>query len=193
MTVKRCDNASVGVIITGPQGLLMFDRNTFPVGVAPVAGHVFDDHAGYTEAACAEVTEELGLTVASLELVTGGWRPNRCRRAAGPRGIGHQWQVFNATVTGTLAPSARETRNARWIAGEELQSLSAWTSYYARSVAGVVPKPYQVSAQEFAARPGIEPVWVQWLTDAGAIRCSAADLAVIDDLAASLTPEVGAA
>jgi 8-oxo-dGTP pyrophosphatase MutT (NUDIX family) len=70
--MKVCDNTSVGVIITNESGeYLMFDRNTFPPGTAPAAGHI-DDHGSAEDAARAEVHEELGLHVVSLEWVAGG-------------------------------------------------------------------------------------------------------------------------
>ncbi|MFC4906613.1 NUDIX domain-containing protein [Actinomadura gamaensis] len=171
----RCDNASVGVIITGPAGFLMFDRATFPAGTAPVAGHVFDAHDGYTDAAAAEVEEELGLSVTSLELVTGGWRANRCRRTPGPRGIGHHWQVFVAEVAGTLSPSPRETRNARWLHINQVQDLATRTADYA---AGRLP------ATEYRCAGGMEPVWLRWFCDLGGIRVRPDDLTAVDALAA---------
>ncbi|WP_055477556.1 NUDIX domain-containing protein [Sphaerimonospora mesophila] len=175
---KTCDNASVGVLVADENGRwLMFERATFPPGVAPAAGHVFDDHAGYESAARAEVAEELGLTVTSLELLpVGGWRPNRCRRQPGPRGVGHQWQIYRASVAGRLAPSARETRNVRWLTPAELQQLADVTVAYANG---------HITAREFEDRPGIEPVWVQWLSDYGLIAVTPEDLAAIDQAAAN--------
>ncbi|MFJ9871001.1 hypothetical protein [Streptomyces sp. NPDC101165] len=42
-----CDHTSVGVLISSPSGLLVFDRVTPPAGLAPVAGHVdqLQEHA----------------------------------------------------------------------------------------------------------------------------------------------------
>lgn len=173
---KRCDNASVGVLITDSRKRwLMLERATYPAGIAPAAGHVFDDHDGYEQAARAEVVEELGLTVATLELLpVGGWRPNRCRRATGPRGVGHQWQIYRATVTGTLTPSSRETRGARWLTGDDLQRLASWTAYYALG---------RASSREFCDEPGIEPVWVRFLLELDLIRMDPADLVNVERLA----------
>jgi ADP-ribose pyrophosphatase YjhB (NUDIX family) len=174
---KDCDNASVGVLIVRDGRLLMFDRNTEPVGCAPVAGHVFDAHTSYDDAARAEVAEELGLTVETLELTpVGGWRGNRCRRLPGPNGVGHQWRVYLATVSGDLKPSPRETRNARWLDPAHLQQLARWTVMHARG---------EISADEFAADPGIEPVWCRFLMDLGFIRLSAADLDRVETVARS--------
>lgn len=182
-TTKVCDNASVGVIITNAAGdYLMFDRNTFPPGVAPVAGHI-DTHGTARQAAEAEVREEVGLTVVSLMEITAGWRTNRCRRQPGPRGVGHQWTVFHAVVTGALDPSQRETRNVRWISRADVLALCSRTSRYAQG---------ELSDAEFAARPGIEPVWVRWLLSPDSwLRNSELDL--IDQLASRGTDtEAGA-
>jgi ADP-ribose pyrophosphatase YjhB (NUDIX family) len=157
---RTCDNTSVGVVVTDGCGrYLLFDRNTFPPGAAPPAGHV-DDHGSYAEAGYAEVSKETGLTVTALEHVGGGWRGNRCRRAPGPQGTGHMWRIFLARATGELAPSPRETRNARWLDQPAIQALAARTVAYASGL---------VTTREWAADPGLEPVWVRWLADIGII------------------------
>ncbi|WP_329537117.1 NUDIX domain-containing protein (plasmid) [Streptomyces sp. NBC_01450] len=103
-----CDHTSVGVLISSPSGLLVFDRVTPPAGLAPVAGHV-DQHGGPEQAARDEVTEEAGLTVTRLHLLLDQWRPNRCRRTpTGP--VGHHWWIFQAEASRSLRPSAREVR-----------------------------------------------------------------------------------
>jgi 8-oxo-dGTP pyrophosphatase MutT (NUDIX family) len=176
---KICDNTSVGVIITNDRNeFLMFDRNTFPPGTAPVAGHV-DTHGTAREAAEAEVREEVGLTIASLSEITTCWRHNRCRRLPGPRGVGHQWTIFHAVVSGNLDPSERETRNARWIPRDDLQALADRTSAYARG---------GLSDEKFAEHPGIEPVWVHWLWEEGVISLQPGELARIDLLANTTRP-----
>ncbi len=181
--VKRCDNASVGVLIVSDGRYLMFDRNTPPAGTSPCAGHVFDEHTSYAGAAHAEVSEELGLTVESLELLpVGGWRANRCRRRPGPRGTGHQWQVFRATVSGTLRASQRETRNVRWMTPAEIQQLADRTASYANGA---------VSDAEFSASPGLEPVWAGFLAELGLITMSAGDLARISHVAETATNTEG--
>jgi 8-oxo-dGTP pyrophosphatase MutT (NUDIX family) len=176
---KTCDNASVGVIITNDAGaFLMFERATFPPGIAPVAGHV-DTHGTTRQAAEAEVREEVGLTVLSLSEITTAWRNNRCRRHPGPRGTGHHWTIYHAVVTGDLDPSERETRNARWIPRDQLQVLADSTSAYARG---------GLTDSEFTAQPGLEPVWVQWLYEEGIITLSAGELRLIDELANTSAP-----
>lgn len=183
--MKVCDNASVGVLITNSAGeLLVFERATAPIGIAPPAGHVYDDHekladgirdegASYRAAAHAEVSEEVGLTVTGLALLTSGWRINGCRRLPGSVGVGHDWRIYAATVTGDLNPSERETRNARWASRDELQELADRTVLYAWGV---------LTDAEFTAAPGIEPVWVRWLSEAGLVFVPEDGLEEIDRL-----------
>ncbi|MFI1226183.1 MULTISPECIES: NUDIX hydrolase [Streptomyces] len=171
--MKTCDNTSVGILITDHQGrYLVFDRATLPHGTAPAAGHN-DDHGSPEDAARAEVEEELGLTVTGLTRITGGWRENRCRRLPGARGTGHDWTVFHAAVTGELVPSARETKNVRWIDSDALQELTDRTVAHAQG---------RMSGAEFEAAPGIEPVWIQWLVDVAAIHISPDDLLRVEKL-----------
>ncbi|MEU4234357.1 NUDIX hydrolase [Nonomuraea sp. NPDC026600] len=172
---KRCDNTSVGILIHDDQGrLLVFNRATLPWGAAPPAGHI-DDHGSPEQAATAEVSEEVGLTVDSLELIARRWRDNRCRRADGPQGVGHEWFIYRAEVHGELAPSPRETRNARWLTAGELQVLSLRTALYAYG---------DITEAEWQHEPGIEPVWVLFLSMAGLITAHREDLAAIEDTAA---------
>lgn len=185
---KVCDSASVGVIVQreaadGQAEYLLLTRATPPVGVAPAAGHVFDEHAqtadgralpcghpdidetaSYRAAALAEVEEELGLQASGLALVASGWRTAACRRQPGPRGIGHEWRVYRATATGTLAPSERETHGARWYRAEEVQQLAD------RTIATLYG---HLTWEQFTNSPGIEPVWVRWLTEAGIVHIDA--------------------
>lgn len=173
-SIPRCDNHSVAVIIRDGVRTLMFERVHFPAGVAPAAGHV-DGHSGAAAAARSKAADELGLTVVCLTKVTSGWRNNRCRRRPGPRGIGHHWSVYEATVTGKLVPSAAETRNVRWLYPAELQVLADRTAAYARG---------WLSDVEFECDPGLEPVMVAWLVDIGDIELGPEDLAAIDRVAA---------
>ncbi|MFF7526620.1 NUDIX hydrolase [Streptomyces pseudovenezuelae] len=171
--MKTCDNTSVGIVITEHQGrYLMFDRATFPPGTAPVAGHI-DNHGTAEDAARAEVEQELGLTVTGLRNVTGSWRNNPCRRLPGTRGTGHDWTIYQATVTGDLTPSAREAKNVRWLTPYALQELADRTVAYAQG---------RLTDAEFKAAPGIELVWMQWLAHISAIHISPDDLLRVDRL-----------
>ncbi|MDI6098186.1 NUDIX hydrolase [Actinoplanes sp. NEAU-A12] len=171
---KRCDNTSVGVLITNREGQhLLFARNTPPVGIAPAAGHV-DEHGSPEQAARTEVAEELGLTVTTLIPLAQQWRTNICRRQHGPHGPGHHWTVYRAEVTGTITASPREARNPRWYTTTELQYLAERTADRARG---------RISVAEFAANPGLEPVWVGFLYHAGLITLSLRDLDRVDYLA----------
>lgn len=153
----RCDNTAVGVIVTDQAGrmLTLLTRAQPPVGVAPVAGHV-DGHGSPRLAAIAEVREEVGFDAVRLREVASGRRPNRCRR---PGGSWHQWTIFRAEVTGTMRPSADETRGARWYHPGEVQTLADRTAAHSRGhIAG------------WDRDPGLEPVWVGWLAELGVVR-----------------------
>ncbi|MFI6129179.1 NUDIX hydrolase [Micromonospora sp. NPDC051141] len=176
---RRCDNTSVGVLIADPAGrLLLLRRATPPVGVAPVAGHV-DDHGTPADAARQEVAEEVGLTVRRLDLVAEGWRPNACRRPAGPRGTGHHWFLYRAVVAGTVRPDPAAAREVRWHTPDEVQHLVRRTVAYANG---------HVTAELFADAPGIEPVWVRFLHDLALADAPAGDLAAVDALAGGRGP-----
>ncbi len=175
--VKRCDNRSVGVLIRDRVGrLLMFERVTPPVGVAPPAGHV-DDHGGADDAARAEVAEEVGLTVTSLRPVLVRWQPNVCRRLPGPDGVGHTWTVYEAQAAGAVAAAPREARRPRWLAAGEVQALADRTVLFARG---------GMSADVFAAEPGLEPAWVGLLAELGVVDVPAAGLDAVAGVAAGV-------
>ncbi|MFE7043431.1 NUDIX hydrolase [Streptomyces atratus] len=149
---SHCDHTSVGVLISSPSGLLLFERATPPAGLAPVAGHV-DQHGGPEQAAHNEVAEEVGLTVTYLHPLLEQWRPNRCRRTpTGP--VGHQWWIFQAQASGSLRPSPREVRAPRWINPDQLQQHALRTAAYANG---------HLSREEFEREPGLEPVWCRFL------------------------------
>ncbi|MGI5206481.1 NUDIX domain-containing protein [Spirillospora sp. CA-108201] len=171
-TRKVCDGASVGVVIQTEDGVLIGDR-TDGAGAAGIAGHVFDAHSSYDDAARAEVEEEAGLTVVLLEQVTDGWvwRPNRCKRGDGPHGSGHRWQIYRASVTGQMTIDPGSFSNVRWATRSELQELAERTLNRARG---------QLTVQDWTARPGIEPVWVQWFAIVELIDMRPEDLDVIE-------------
>lgn len=176
--MPQCDHTSVGVIITRRGQHLLLTRARPPAGVAPPAGHI-DTHGGPVEAAMAEVHEEVGLRLTELCELTTAWRDNVCRRQPTSR-VGHQWTVYrSAGVTGRLRASRLETRGARWYGAAELANLAERTAAYAD---GRVPEA------DWQTRPGLEPVWCQWLTLAGAIRLSRRELAAIDQVAAGHSP-----
>lgn len=167
----HCDHTSVGVLLSSPAGLLVFERATPPAGLAPVAGHL-DQHGSPEQAAQAEVAEEVGLTATHLHLhlLLDTWRPNRCRRTpTGP--VGHRWWVFEAQATGPLRPSAREVRAPRWIHPGQLQSCALRTAAYAQG---------HLSEQAFEREPGLVPVWVRFLTDLQLVTLPDDALAQID-------------
>ncbi|MER7129704.1 NUDIX domain-containing protein [Streptosporangium saharense] len=170
-----CDHTSVGVVIRDDHGrYLLIERARHPHAWAPVAGHI-DDHGDPETAARQEVAEETGLTVERLLHLTGGWRPNRCRRLV-RRQPGHHWTVYSAVVTGDLSPSAEETRGARWVTPDELQALTDRATAYARG---------EVTEEDWSAAPGLEAVWAYWLAQRSLITVTPEDLQHLEVLAAS--------
>lgn len=175
--MSTCDNNSVGVILQGTDSrYLLFTRATPPVGVAPVAGHV-DGHGGPTQAAIAEVSEEVGLQVETLTPLLSQWRSNRCRRTLGRAGVGHHWTVYRATTTGILKPSPRETRNAGWYTKAQIQELADITVAYADG---------RLHEQWYAAAPGLEPVWVGFFVELGIVEVDTRSLELIDQIASGV-------
>lgn len=177
--MKNCDNASVGILIKRSAGgrdeWLMIELAKPPAGIAPVAGHVFDDHKSYEAAAVAEVREEIGLRVVSLvDTGIGGWRDNRCQREPGPRGTGHDWRIYLADVTGDLALSADEAAAGGWLRTGAVAHLAARTATYA---IGDLSRPF------WNAAPGLEPVWCGFLAQLGLFTLAPRDLAAIEHLA----------
>ncbi|NKQ54564.1 NUDIX hydrolase [Amycolatopsis sp. K13G38] len=166
---KYCDHAAVGVLISSPDGLLVFERARPPAGIAPVAGHV-DQHGGPEQAARIEVAEEVGLTVTSLDLLLTAWRPNHCRRPTSDH-VGHQWWIYRAQTSGPIRPSAQEVRAPRWLHQDQLQQYAHRTAAYAEG---------QLSEEQFTAKPGLEPVWVRFLHELQLVRLPDDILSLID-------------
>ncbi|MBO4269181.1 NUDIX hydrolase [Microbispora hainanensis] len=166
-----CDRTSVGVLISSPAGLLMFERGTPPPGIAPVAGHI-DQHGSPEQAAIAEVAEEVGMAVTHLDLLLTAWRLNRCRRSISGE-VGHRWWIYQAQTTGPLRPSAREVRAPRWIHPDQLQRYAQRTAAYATG---------HISEPEFREQPGLTPVWARFLHDLRLLTLPYDVLAQIDKI-----------
>lgn len=178
--MTRCCGTSVGILIANEDRLLMIERGWWPVGIAPVAGHVRDAHETVADALHAEVAEEVGLTVVGAPtLLWEGHRPNLCQSlpATPP---GHYWWLYRATATGTLTPAAGETRGAAWYTPTQVQDLANRTIAHAHG---------HITADEFATRPGLEAVWVAHLAQLGLITADAADLAAVAQLYTTPPPE----
>ncbi|MEU0242296.1 NUDIX hydrolase [Nocardiopsis sp. NPDC006198] len=155
--VKECCGTSVGVLLFDASGRLqLIERATIPAGMAPVAGHALDEHASYEAAAYTETWEEVGLRVRGLrKLATGGHHPGRCRRRVHPgRTLGHTWELYRGELTGAPIASPREVRSLRRADQAQLQRLAERTAAHAAGL---------LTAAEFAADPGLEPVWCHWL------------------------------
>lgn len=149
---EACDNNTVGVLITDGSGrYLAFDRATEPVGVAFPCGHALPGE-DWLVAACREVSEEVGLIVEQATVHAVRWLRNRCRRAPGPLGVGHNWTVYRAVShTGEVVINPAEVSNPRWLTVGQLQLLADRTVAYAHG---------RLSEQAWRERPGLEPAWV---------------------------------
>lgn len=173
---KTCCKTSVGVLVFNEARthLLMIKRGTAPAGIAPVAGHALDEHASYEAAAREEVAEEIGLTVTGLRrLPVGGFHPGRCRRIGS---TGHTWEIYEATVTGELNASEREVAAVGWWEVADLQTLAERTAAWASG---------QITGEEFATDPGLEPVWCHWMSELGLVELPGSVLDSIEAIAAT--------
>ena len=160
MSDKICDNTSVGIVIRDKAGnFALLKRAKFPIAIAPVAGHI-DDHGSPEQAALDEVSEELGLTVINLTKtpIYNRRMENKCRRIGGDH---HNWYVFTTTVADTaMKPSEDETRGAGWYDKEQLQALVDRTKAYQAG---------EIAEDAWAENPGLEVVWVTFMSELGYI------------------------
>lgn len=194
---NMCDTESVGIIVEYADGdILIADRTITPWGAACPAGHAaghgnpapkpgVPDQPAHRAAAVGELVEEVGLRSRpeDLELVAHGWRDNRCGRGLRPGAPeGHWWNVYRTRLwTGEVQVAPDEVTNARRVTPDQLQELVKRTIDLAHG---------RIAAEEFRARPGIEPVWVQWLRDAGYVRVANPDLKAVETLAATAPTNV---
>lgn len=170
---KQCDGASVGVLVLDAQDRVLVGTRADGAGIAPIAGHVFDAHASYQDAARAEVWEETGMRVTGLTHIGGGHRRNRCRRGDGPNGPGHTWKIYRATATGTPHSADGSMLGLHWATRGELAELAA------RTVARALGR---LTDADWREAPGLEPVWCHWVVLATLIDMNPDDLAAIDEL-----------
>lgn len=153
----RCDNTSVGVVITSTKGeIVLLKRAFFPVGIAPAAGHI-DDHGSAVQAAIDEVYEELGLIVQAEDLksvIVDRRVENRCKR---PGGDHHIWSVYQTSnFSGSLKPSEDETKGAHWYTTEEVQQLADRTKAYQAG---------NLTEEEWCTEPGLEEIWLNFFQE----------------------------
>jgi ADP-ribose pyrophosphatase YjhB (NUDIX family) len=152
--MKVCDHTSVGLLVQRGAELLVIERRRPPFGFAPPAGHV-DARPSWEDAARVELKEEVGLSATSMSLAYEGRKNNRCRRLGGDW---HYWRVYRVTATGTVVPNPDETRQAFWCGRTRLHYLIQRTQ---KHLAG------QISDIEWENTPGLEPVWIELLSEVG--------------------------
>ncbi|MBL1115264.1 NUDIX domain-containing protein [Streptomyces sp. 110] len=173
---KTCDRKCAGTLIPHPEHpdwFLMFERNTPPVGLAFPTGHI-DTHGSPVETARIEPQEEVGVDPTGLREVLSLWLPNRCRRQPGPAPYGHQWTVFQADgFTGDPKESDREAKNMRWVNQEMFATHTRRTTHHAYG---------DVSAEDFAECPGLEPAWCRLLHEMGMLALTQQELEAVESL-----------
>jgi ADP-ribose pyrophosphatase YjhB (NUDIX family) len=110
---------SVGALIKKDNKYLLMDRNTYPFGYAPSAGHV-DEGEAPEIAVVREVKEEVGLEVTNFKLLFEEEREgNICSKGAKI----HYWYVYKCDVKGELHRNLRETKSVGWFSAEEIAKL----------------------------------------------------------------------
>lgn len=162
--MERCNNTSVGVVVVSTNRLLMIERARPPYGWALPAGHV-DTGETHRSAAARELREEVGLVVDPYRLryLTSSQVDNRCRR---PGGDWHYWEVYEAPGSAVVGEPrySEETACVEWVGFHRLEELLGLSAQHVMSGAG---------AEVWRARPGLEPVWQQLMTDMGMLTVAA--------------------
>lgn len=162
MSEKRCDNRSVGVIVTNERDeIALLKRARFPIGIAPPAGHI-DKHGSPEQAAVDEVYEEVGiqLSIDGLRRTTVWDRcvANVCRRQGGDH---HVWRVYESHVEDVrMSPDPHETKGAAWYSLDAVNALAVRTRAYRAGL--ILPN-------DWAENPGLEEVWVDYMAELGYI------------------------
>ncbi|MFI6513325.1 Pycsar system effector family protein [Streptosporangium sp. NPDC050855] len=167
-TAPRCDNRRVGILLDAGAGrwLMLHSAN----GITGLTGHV-DSYPNPEQAARALVADALDLTLTGLELVATTWRGDHCERLAGSDSPdGHNWHLYRARVD-LEALGIAQLQAVHCYTAEQLKERASRTALYAS---------LQLSDAEFAADPGIAPVWVEWLITADVITMADGEKASID-------------
>lgn len=176
---KRCCGSSVGARVRRytPAGweYLLIGRAFWPVGQAPVAGHVYDAHTDVIDALIAEMREEVGLTVVSHHLLHEVRMPNLCSSPPAEPIPGHHWWLYDVEATGELASDPEETTGARWVSAAELQRLADITIEHALAGGQARDLPNEA----------LEAVWVAHFAATGDINASSQALVAVERLYAT--------
>lgn len=176
---KRCCGSSVGARVRRhtPSGweYLLIGRAWWPIGQAPVAGHVYDAHTDVIDALIAEMREEVGLTVVSHRLLHEVRMTNLCQSPPAVPIPGHHWWLYDVQATGELAPALEETTGARWVGDSELQYLADITITHALTGGHARDLPHEA----------LEAVWVAHFATTGDISASSTALTAVERLYAT--------
>ncbi len=149
---KKCDNKSVGMLVSRDGSLLLIERKKPPFGFAPPAGHVDEDNS-FEESAKRELKEEVGLEAQNIKLLIEGRKENPCRREGGSW---HYWKIYQIEATGEIKRSEDETKQAIFYKKDYLLLLASKTEKYIKDGIG---------QDDWEKSPGLEPVWYEWLKE----------------------------
>ncbi|MEK7542805.1 MAG: NUDIX hydrolase [Patescibacteria group bacterium] len=150
-----CDHTSVGILVWKEGELLLIERMRKPIGFAPPAGHV-DSNPSFEEAAHSELWEEVELIATGLRFLAEGRKENPCRRWDG---TWHYWKIYEAMVENyNVKASPDETKQYMWCSKDKLKELAQRTEEYLAK---------KITDNEWQSKPGLEPVWKEWLTEIG--------------------------
>jgi 8-oxo-dGTP pyrophosphatase MutT (NUDIX family) len=114
----RLKHASVGVLISKNEKILLAKRRTFPFAYSIIAGHL-DMGETPEEGAKREVFEETGLTLSNLELIFEGDLENSCRKGANI----HEWHLYRAKTEEEAIKTTNEHEFLEWYNIEEINDL----------------------------------------------------------------------
>ncbi len=156
--MKKCDNASVGMLAWRDDELLIIQRKKKPYGFAPPAGHLDGD--SYPKACARELREETGLGIVGaprpIVLLNGGHRLNECRRG----GQYHYWQIFEVIWIDKLRLNKEEALGVGWVSKKRIELLAEITEKY---------RAGKMTERQWRSCPGLEPVWYDFFKELGVI------------------------
>lgn len=162
ITMKICDNKSVGILVRNGRGELLFiERKKYNYGFAPVAGHLDGDQ--WEAAAAKELAEEVGLAAGSYKILLQKSLQNPCKREGGTH---HLWRVYEASGMESfdIKPSEDETKSYLWVDSGRLRALAArLEEFMSENGLSLGDLPAVVGATNMSsfwrANPGLEPPW----------------------------------
>ena len=150
MIEKNCDNKMVGMIVWKDKKLLLIQNKNAPFGFGPPTSHV-DSNPSFEATALQQITAQLGVTAANLQLLTEGKKQDSCDRKNSDDG--HYWKIYKMKVSGEAVYND-ETKNIVWYSKKQMQHLARRTQLLLEK---------RITDEEWKQSPGIIPSWYEWL------------------------------